>query len=98
MEVPMDAEFVIVKVTDGIATITLGTKKRIYIDQETSDALFAALTKCAADPDIRVVIIAGARPGQFVRHYSIPALINFAESVRSTGREWPEARFIDGPI
>ena len=93
----MDAEFVTVKVTDGIATITLGTEKRIYIDQETSDALFAALTKCAADPDIRVVIIAGAGPGQFVRHYSIPALINFAESVRATGREWPEARFIDGP-
>jgi enoyl-CoA hydratase/carnithine racemase len=94
----MDAEFVTVKVTDGIATITLGTEKRIYIDQETSDALFATLTRCAADPDIRVVIIAGAGPGQFVRHYSIPALIHFAESVRATGREWPEARFIDGPI
>jgi len=98
MEVLMDAEFVTMKVTDGIATITLGTEKRIYIDQETSDALFAALTKCAADPDIRVVIIAGAGPGQFVRHYSIPALIRVAESVRATGREWPEARFIDGPI
>ena len=98
MEVLMDAEFVTMKVTDGIATITLGTEKRIYIDQETSDALFATLTRCAGDPDIRVVIIAGAGPGQFVRHYSIPALINFAESVRATGREWPEARFIDGPI
>ncbi len=98
MEVLMDAEFVTMKVTDGIATITLGTEKRIYIDQETSDALFATLTRCAGDPDIRVVIIAGAGPGQFVRHYSIPALIRFAESVRATGREWPEARFIDGPI
>ncbi len=98
MEVLMDAEFVTMKVTDGIATITLGTEKRIYIDQETSDALFATLTKCAGDPDIRVVIIAGAGPGQFVRHYSIPALIRVAESVRATGREWPEARFIDGPI
>jgi enoyl-CoA hydratase/carnithine racemase len=98
MEVPMDAEFVTVKVTDAIATITLGTEKRIYIDQETSDALFDTLTRCAGDPDIRVVIIAGAGPGQFVRHYSIPALIRVAESVRATGREWPEARFIDGPI
>ena len=97
-EVLMDAEFVTVKVTDSIATITLGTEKRIYIDQETSDALFATLTRCAGDPDIRVVIIAGAGPGQFVRHYSIPALIRVAESVRATGREWPEARFIDGPI
>jgi enoyl-CoA hydratase/carnithine racemase len=98
IEVLMDAEFVTVKVTDGIATITLGTEKRIYIDQGTSDALFATLTRCAGGPDIRVVIIAGAGPGQFVRHYSIPELIRFAESVRATGREWPEARFIDGPI
>ena len=94
----MDADVLTTRVVDGIAVLTLGTERRIYIDQETSDALFATLTRCAADPDIRVVIIAGAGPGQFVRHYSIPALIRFAESVRATGREWPEARFIDGPI
>ena len=86
------------RVTDGIAVITLGTAKRIYIDQETSDPLFEALNTCAGDVDIRVVIVTGAAPGMFVRHYSIPELIGFAESVRATGREWPEARFIDGPI
>jgi enoyl-CoA hydratase/carnithine racemase len=94
----MDADFLTVRATDGVAVITFGTEKHRYIDQETSDALFAALSKCAADPDIRVVIITGAGPGQFVRHYSIPALIGFAESVRASGREWPEARFVDGPI
>jgi enoyl-CoA hydratase/carnithine racemase len=59
---------------------------------------FEALSKCAGDANIRVVIVTGAGPGVFVRHYSIPELIGFAESVRATGREWPEARFIDGPI
>src|SRR3981189_556395 len=94
----MDADVLTTRVVDGIAVITLGTERRIYIDQETSDALFEALTKCAGDSDIRVVIVTGAAPGSFVRHYSIPELIRFAESVRATGREWPEARFIDGPI
>jgi enoyl-CoA hydratase len=93
----MDADVLTTRVVDGIAVITLGTERRIYIDQETSDALFEALSKCAGDPDIRVVIVTGAAPGSFVRHYSIPELIRFAESVRATGREWPEARFIDGP-
>jgi enoyl-CoA hydratase len=94
----MDANVLTTRVVDGIAVITLGTARRIYIDQETSDALFEALNKCADDADIRVVIVTGAGPGVFVRHYSIPELIGLAESVRATGREWPEARFIDGPI
>jgi len=59
MEVLMDAEFVTMKVTDGIATITLGTEKRIYIDQETSDGLFTTLTNCAVDPDNLDVLISG---------------------------------------
>src|SRR5260221_14267413 len=87
----MEADVLTTRVVDGIAVISLGTERRIYIDQETSDALFEALSKCAGDPDIRVVIVTGAAPGSFVRHYSIPELIRFAESVRATGREWPEA-------
>src|SRR5579862_8335439 len=94
----MDADVLKTRVVDGIAVIAVGSAKRIYIDQETSDALFEALNKCADDADIRVVIVTGAAPGLFIRHYSIPELVRFAESVRSTGREWPEARFIDGPI
>src|SRR2546427_5840733 len=89
----MQADVLTTRVVDGIAVITLGSARRIYIDQETSDALFEALSKCAGDADIRVVIVTGAAPGSFVRHYSIPELIRFAESVRATGREWPEAAF-----
>ena len=54
MRCPMDADVLTTRVVDGIAVITLGTERRIYIDQETSDALFEALSKCAGDPDIRV--------------------------------------------
>src|SRR5712672_1838867 len=88
----MDVDVLTIRAVDGIAVITLGSARRIYIDQQTSDALFEALNKCAGDADIRVVVVTGAAPGSFVRHYSIPELIRFAESVRATGREWPEAR------
>ena len=83
----MDADVLKTRVVDGIAVIAVGSAKRIYIDQETSDALFEALNKCADDADIRVVIVTGAAPGLFIRHYSIPELVRFAESVRATGRE-----------
>src|SRR5258707_14144413 len=68
----MDADVLTTRVVDGIAVLTLGTERRIYIDQETVDALVEALSKCAGVPDIRVVIVTGAAPGSFVRHYSIP--------------------------
>ena len=45
----MDADVLTTRVADGIAVITLGTARRIYIDQETSDALFEALNMRAYD-------------------------------------------------
>jgi len=65
----MDTDVLTTRVVDGIAVITLGSSRRIYIDQETSDALFEALNKCAGDANIRVVIVTGAAAGSFVRHY-----------------------------
>ena len=32
----------------------------------------------------------GGTPGYFNRHFSIPALIEFAEAVRASGRQWPD--------
>jgi len=75
---------------DGIALITLGSAKRIYFDAETGDALTQPLEEFAGDPNIRVVIVTGGAPGYFNRHFSIPALIEFAEAVRASGRQWPD--------
>jgi enoyl-CoA hydratase/carnithine racemase len=83
----MNADVVTTYVADGIAVITLGNARRIYIDQEMSDELFEALNTCAGDSDIRVVIVTGGAPGYCVRHYSIPELIRFAQSVHATRRE-----------
>ncbi len=86
----MNTDVLTTKVTEGIAVITLGSPKRMYFDAEMGDMLTEKLQEFAGDPSIRVVILTGGAPGYFNRHFSIPALIEFAEAVRASGREWPD--------
>src|SRR5579863_3984996 len=86
----MNADVLTTKVNDGIALITLGSPKRIYFDPEMGDALTEALEGFAGDANIRVVVVTGGAPGYFNRHFHIPALIEIAESLRASGRQWPE--------
>jgi enoyl-CoA hydratase len=86
----MNTDVLMTKVTEGIAVITLGSAKRMYFDAEMGDALTESLQEFAGDPKVRVVIVTGGTPGYFNRHFSIPALIDFAEAVRASGREWPD--------
>lgn len=74
----------------AISIITLGSDKRIFFDQEMSDALFETLSALAEDKSVRVVVVTGGAPGYFVRHYSVAALVRLGEQVRASGREWPE--------
>jgi enoyl-CoA hydratase/carnithine racemase len=92
----MSADVLSTNLADGIAVITLGSARRIYFDQEMGDALTGALDKFAGDPNIRVVIVTGGAPGYFNRHFSIPALIEIAESLRASGREWPDNATYNG--
>src|ERR1700692_3301407 len=57
---------------------------------ELDDALTESLQEFAGNPNIHFVIITGGPPGYFNRHFSIPALIEFVEAVRASGREWPD--------
>src|SRR5579864_6041543 len=92
----MNADVLTTRAADGIAVITLGSARRIYFDQEMGDALTEALDGFAGDPNIRVVIVTGGAPGYFSRHFSIPALIQIAESMRASGRQWPENATYNG--
>jgi enoyl-CoA hydratase len=99
----MNANVLSTNVADRIAVITLGSATRIYFDEEMGDALTEALDGFAGDPNIRAVVVTGGAPCYFVRHYNITALISLAESLRASGREWPEnvtynGRFIDKAI
>src|SRR6266446_5055373 len=86
----MNADVLSTRVTEGIAVITMGSAKRMYFDAEMGDALTESLQELAGDPNIRVVIVTGGTPGYFNRHFSIPALIEFAQAVRASGRQWPD--------
>ena len=83
----MNADVLTTRVADGIAVITLGSATRIYFDEEMGNALTEALNEFAGDPNVRVVIVTGGAPGYFIRHYSIPALIRLAESLRASDRK-----------
>jgi enoyl-CoA hydratase len=85
-----NTEVLSTSVNGGIALITLGSAKRIYFDQEMSDALSDALERLAGDDTVRVIVVTGGAPGYFVRHYSVAALVRLGETVRASSREWPE--------
>jgi enoyl-CoA hydratase len=92
----MNADVLTTRVADGIAVITLGSARRIYFDEEMGNALTEALDGFAGDPNVRVVIVTGGAPGYFNRHFDIPALIGIAESLRASGREWPDNATYNG--
>ena len=93
---PLNANVLTTSVTDGIAVVRLGSARRIYFDEEMGDALTEALEGFAGDPDVRVVIVTGGAPGYFIRHFSIASLLRLAESLRASGREWPENATYNG--
>jgi enoyl-CoA hydratase len=92
----MNADVLTTRVADGIAVIILGSARRIYFDEEMGNALTEALDGFAGDPNVRVVIVTGGAPGYFNRHFDIPALIEIAESLRASGREWPDSATYNG--
>jgi len=60
------------------------------------DGLTEALDRFAGEAEVRVVIVTGGAPGYFNRHFSIPALIEIADSLRTSGRQWPENATYNG--
>ena len=93
---PMNPDVLTTRVADGIALIKLGSARRIYFDEEMGDALTETLDGFAGDANVRVVVVTGGAPGYFIRHFSIAALINVAESLRASGRDWPENATYNG--
>jgi enoyl-CoA hydratase/carnithine racemase len=92
----MNADVLTARVANGIAIITLGSARRIYFDQEMGDALTEALDGFAGDAKVRVVVITGGAPGYFNRHFDVGVLIELAETLRASGREWPENATYNG--
>jgi hypothetical protein len=62
----MNAEVLGTRVADGIAVITLGSARRIYMDNEMGVALTEALDGFAGDANVRVVVVTGGAPRYFI--------------------------------
>ena len=75
---PMNADLLTTRVTNGIAVITLGSARRIYFDEEMGDALTETLDRFAGDAHVRVIVVTGGAPGYFIRHFTVAALIRLA--------------------
>ena len=86
----MNTDMLSTKVVDGIAVVTLGSPQKMYFDMAMGDALTDELQAFAGDHNVRVVIITGGTPGYFNRHFDIPALIDIAEQIRASDRQWPD--------
>jgi enoyl-CoA hydratase len=86
----MNTDMLSTRVVDGIAVVTLGSPQKMYFDMAMGDALTDELQAFAGDHNVRVVIITGGTPGYFNRHFDIPALIDVAEQIRASGRQWPD--------
>jgi enoyl-CoA hydratase len=67
-----------------------------FFDAEMGDALTEALDGFAGGANVRVVVITGGAPGYFIRHFSVAALIEITESLRASGREWPDNATYNG--
>src|SRR5438105_15515639 len=89
-DIMANPEVLSTKRLENVVIVTLGSEKRIFFDQEMSDALFETLTQLADGDSVRVVVVTGGAPGYFVRHYSVAALVRLGEQVKASGREWPE--------
>jgi hypothetical protein len=62
----MNAEVLGTRVADGIAVITLGSARRIYMDDEMGVALTETLEGFAGDAKVRIVVVTGGVPGYFI--------------------------------
>jgi enoyl-CoA hydratase/carnithine racemase len=58
------SEVVLIEVEDGVATLTLNRPERLNAwTQELEHAYFGLLARCAADEDVRVIVVTGAGRG-----------------------------------
>src|SRR5260370_8018545 len=65
-------------------------------DAERGDFFADLRDVLAGVPAVGVVILTGGAAGYFNRHFDIPSLIKIAESLRASGRQWPENATYNG--
>ena len=54
-----------------------------YMTGPGTEALLRVVQQAAADPAVRVLILAGGQDGVFVRHYDVSEIVGFASAVKA---------------
>src|ERR1035437_3126397 len=75
---------------NGIALVTIGTPKSIYLTAQTGDELDAVTREIESDLSVRAVVFTGGSPGVFIQHYSVQELVSIAEQRRASGISFDE--------
>lgn len=78
----------------GTAVIRLSNPPHGFMDEAMEAELAQALDQLDAWPEGRVVVITGAEPGMFVRHYDVAILAKRAEAMRARGKTFT----LDRPV
>jgi enoyl-CoA hydratase/carnithine racemase len=61
--------------------IRYGNPPRAFLCRAGCRELLAAFERCAADPDLRVIVFTGASETEFIRHFDIAEIISVGEAL-----------------
>ncbi len=86
--------------TEGAArVIRLGADGSIFLTAPLCEALETALVEAEADPSVRTVVLTGANPGVFMRHYAVAEILAVSTRLTDAGlKPGDELAHVEGPI
>ncbi|MBI1250479.1 MAG: hypothetical protein GC189_03300 [Alphaproteobacteria bacterium] len=77
--------YIATQTSGGVATIRLGADGGIFLTNGLCEELERALQAAADDASVRVIILTGASPGVFMRHYSVAEILQISANLRASG-------------
>lgn len=81
----MTAKHISLSIEDSAALVRLGADGGIFLTAALCEELEAALDAVARDDSVRAVILTGANPGVFMRHYSVAEILALSEQLTQAG-------------
>lgn len=81
----------------GIAVLRFSNPPEGFMDEGTEAGLVAALDRIEAEPGLRAVVLTGAEPGVFIRHYDVRVLEARARGMAARGMAFSAARPVPEP-
>jgi len=84
---------------EGVATLSFSNPPQGTMDDASERELIEALDRIEADAALRVVVLSGAQPGVFIRHYDVRVLEQRARAMAARGLAFDVSRPVpESPI